>query len=100
MNGRTFFPGSITLTDAAGFIFHFKRGDTFVVSLGTIYGWQCAGYFRAVRCAFQPRALAWISQTGGCIGAENLRKLLCSNNFSVIPGAPRCRQSVRDAVRI
>lgn len=50
--------GSITLTDAAGFIFHFKRGDTFVVSLGTIYGWQCAGYFRAVRCAFQPRALA------------------------------------------
>ena len=39
--------------------------------------------------------LAWISQTRGCIGAENLRKSLWSNNISQLPGAPRCRQSVR-----
>jgi uncharacterized cupin superfamily protein len=50
--------GSVTLTDAAGVIYHFKKGDTFVVSLGTVYGWQCPGYFRAIRCAFQPCAAA------------------------------------------
>lgn len=50
--------GSVTLTDAAGAAHHFKKGDTFVVSLGTVYGWQCPGYFRAIHCALQPRAAA------------------------------------------
>ena len=53
----------------------------------------CRGGGRALNRV--PRALARISQTGGCIGAENLRKVLCSNNISQLPGAPRCRQSVR-----
>jgi hypothetical protein len=29
-------------------------------------------------------ALAWISQTYRCIGAENLRKMLCCNSFSEV----------------
>jgi uncharacterized cupin superfamily protein len=48
--------GSITLTDAAGAAHHFKKGDTFVVSLGTVYGWECAGFFRAIHSTLQPKA--------------------------------------------
>jgi len=33
-------------------------------------------------------ALTWISQTYRCIGAENLRKLLCCNNFSQVQEHP------------
>ena len=39
-------------------------------------------------------ALARISHPTKCIGAPNRRKLLCSNDFRAIRGAPRCRQSV------
>ena len=45
-------------------------------------------------------ALAWISQTGGCIGAENLRKVLCSNNFAQPRGRPDADRVYADAVRI
>jgi MFS family permease len=38
--------------------------------------------------------LARISHPTKCIGAPNRRKLLCSNDFRAIRGAPRCRQSV------
>jgi putative transposase len=44
--------------------------------------------------AIQRIALARISHTTECIGAANHRKPLCSNNLSMIRGAPRCRQSV------
>ena len=39
-------------------------------------------------------SLARISHPTKCIGAPNRRKLLCSNDFRAIRGAPRCRQSV------
>ena len=39
-------------------------------------------------------SLARISHTTECIGAANQRKSLCCNDFSLIRGAPRCRQSV------
>ena len=45
-------------------------------------------------------ALARISQTGGCIGAENLRKVLCSNNISQFPERPDADRVYADAVRI
>ncbi len=48
--------GSATLTDDAGVEHHFKTGDTFVVARGTVHDWQCPGYFRAIHCAFQPKA--------------------------------------------
>ena len=32
--------------------------------------------------------LAWISQSYRCIGAENQRKMLCCNNFSLILERP------------
>ena len=38
--------------------------------------------------------LARISQTGRCIGARTLRKLLCSNDLLESKETPRCRQSV------
>jgi hypothetical protein len=38
--------------------------------------------------------LAGISQRIRRIGAPNQRKLLCENDFPMIRGAPRCRQSV------
>jgi uncharacterized cupin superfamily protein len=50
--------GSITLSDAAGVAHHFEKGDTFVVSLGTLYGWECPGYFRAIHSTLQPKAAA------------------------------------------
>jgi uncharacterized cupin superfamily protein len=50
--------GSITLTDPAGTAHHFKKGDTFVVSPGTVYGWECPGNFRAVHSTLQPKAAA------------------------------------------
>jgi hypothetical protein len=34
------------------------------------------------------RGPAWISQTYRCIGAENLKKLLCCNNFSQVQEHP------------
>jgi len=40
------------------------------------------------------RDLARISQTNERIGAPNQRKLLCRNDFLMIRGEPRCRQSV------
>ena len=40
------------------------------------------------------RQLARISQTGRCIGARTLRKLLCSNDLLESKETPRCRQSV------
>jgi uncharacterized cupin superfamily protein len=46
--------GSVTLTETAGAEHHFKRGDTFIVKLGTIYSWKCPGYFRAIHCTLQP----------------------------------------------
>jgi hypothetical protein len=42
------------------------------------------------------RGLARISHTIRCIGAANQRKSLCCNTFSLIRGAPRCRQSVAE----
>jgi uncharacterized cupin superfamily protein len=48
--------GSITLTDSDGTAHHFTRGDTFVVLLGTVYGWECPGFFRAVHSTLQPKA--------------------------------------------
>ena len=50
--------GSVTLTDDAGVAHHFKKGDTFVVARGTVHDWQCPGYFRAINCAFRPKAAA------------------------------------------
>ena len=50
--------GSVTLTDDAGMAHHFKKGETFVVARGTVHDWQCSGYFRAIHCAFRPRAVA------------------------------------------
>ncbi len=41
-----------------------------------------------------------ISQTGGCIGAENLRKLLCSNKFPQLQERPDADRVYADAVRI
>ena len=51
------------------------------------------GSVGAGRAAFEtilyPAAtLTWISQTYWCIGAENLRKLLCCNNFSQVQEHP------------
>jgi hypothetical protein len=40
------------------------------------------------------RGLARISQRKRRIGAPNQRKLLCRNDFALIRGTPRCRQSV------
>jgi hypothetical protein len=40
------------------------------------------------------RALAWISHANERIGAPNQRELLCCNDFALIRGEPRCRQSV------
>ncbi len=48
--------GSVTLTDDAGVAHHFKTGDTFVVARGTVHDWQCRDYFRAIHCAFRPKA--------------------------------------------
>src|SRR5439155_17384390 len=39
-------------------------------------------------------ALARISHSVEAHRGENQRKLLCSNDFCLIQGAPRCRQSV------
>ena len=50
--------GSVTLTDEAGMAHHFKKGDTFVVARGTVHDWRCPGYFRAIHCAFQPKAVS------------------------------------------
>ena len=50
--------GSVTLTDDAGVAHNFKKGDTFVVARGTVHDWQCPGYFRAIHCAFRPKATA------------------------------------------
>jgi uncharacterized cupin superfamily protein len=50
--------GSITLTDAAGMAHNFKKGDTFVAALGTVYGWRSPGYFRAIHSALRPKAVA------------------------------------------
>ena len=47
---------------------------------------------RAAVPLFHP--LTRISHPTKCIGAPNRRKLLCSNDFRAIRGAPRCRQSV------
>ena len=49
--------GSITLTDADGTTRHFTKGDTFVVSLGTVCGWECPGFFRAIHSTLRPKAL-------------------------------------------
>jgi putative ATP-dependent endonuclease of OLD family len=35
-----------------------------------------------------PVVLTWISQTYRCIGAENLRKMLCCNSFSEVQESP------------
>jgi hypothetical protein len=43
---------------------------------------------RATLMVMRADGLAWISQTYGCIGAENLRKLLCCNNFSQVQEHP------------
>ncbi len=50
--------GSIALTDAAGEAYQFKKGDTFVVLLGTVYGWECTGYFRAVHATLKHKTSA------------------------------------------
>ena len=50
--------GSVMLTDDAGIAHHFKKGDTFVVARGTVHDWQCPSYFRAIHCAFRPKAAA------------------------------------------
>jgi len=47
------------------------------------------------RIAMATPRLSSTLQRGRCIGAENLRKSLCSSDNSTIQGAPRCRQSVR-----
>src|ERR1700730_11967807 len=46
--------------------------------------------------AIEQTRLAWIPHTNKCIEAANQRKLLCNNTFSLIHGAPRCRQSVAE----
>jgi uncharacterized cupin superfamily protein len=50
--------GSVTLTDAAGATHRFTAGDSYVVPLGTVYGWQCHAYLRAIRCTFEPKTPA------------------------------------------
>jgi uncharacterized cupin superfamily protein len=47
--------GSVTLTDAAGTAHRFATGDSYLVPLGTVYGWQCDAYLRAIYCTFQPK---------------------------------------------
>ncbi|MFZ0791201.1 MAG: hypothetical protein WAM94_16430, partial [Chromatiaceae bacterium] len=48
-----------------------------------------AGLFNQVR-----QHLARISHANERIGAPNQRELLCCNDFALIRGEPRCRQSV------
>jgi uncharacterized cupin superfamily protein len=48
--------GTVTLIDHARMAHHFNQGDTFVVARGAVHDWQCPGYFRAIHCAFQPKA--------------------------------------------
>src|ERR1700675_4219362 len=48
----------------------------------------------AAEIARHTASLARISHTNRRIGSPNQRKLLCSNDFTQIRGAPRCRQSV------
>jgi uncharacterized cupin superfamily protein len=48
--------GSITLTDADGATHHFSKGDTFAISHGTVYGWECPGFFRAIHSTLQPKS--------------------------------------------
>ena len=42
--------------------------------------------------------LAWISQTYRCIGAENLRKMLCCNSFSEVQESPDADRVYAEAV--
>jgi uncharacterized cupin superfamily protein len=50
--------GSVTLTDEAGEAHRFKTGDSFGVPFGTVCGWQCDAYLRALRCSFEPKTAA------------------------------------------
>ncbi len=59
------------------------------------YVWPTGSHYDGQWADDKANGLAWISQTRRCIGAENLRKVLCHNNISQLLGAPRCRQSVR-----
>jgi hypothetical protein len=42
--------------------------------------------------------LAWISQTYRCIGAENLRKMLCCSSFSQVQESPDADRVYAEAV--
>jgi hypothetical protein len=42
--------------------------------------------------------LTWISQTYRCIGAENLRKMLCCNSFSEVQESPDADRVYAEAV--
>jgi hypothetical protein len=45
-----------------------------------------------------PTSLAWISQTYRCIGAENLRKMLCCNSFFEVQESPDADRVYAEAV--
>jgi hypothetical protein len=44
------------------------------------------------------RPLTWISQTYRCIGAENLRKMLCCNSFFEVQESPDADRVYAEAV--
>jgi CO/xanthine dehydrogenase Mo-binding subunit len=46
----------------------------------------------------QKDGLTWISQTYRCIGAENLRKMLCCNSFSEVQESPDADRVYAEAV--
>jgi hypothetical protein len=47
---------------------------------------------------FGMTALTWISQTYRCIGAENLRKMLCCNSFYEVEESPDADRVYAEAV--
>jgi hypothetical protein len=56
-------------------------------------------YFTTAGTTSRLASLAWISQTYRCIGAENLRKLLCCNNFSQVQEHPDADATVGSDAR-
>jgi hypothetical protein len=71
-------PGNDRELETAFAAFSQQRARGVLVPNGPLYN----------RRMSQLAALAWISQTYRCIGAENLRKLLCCNNFSQVQEHP------------
>ena len=78
-----------------------RRALKRMIWTGTGAIWMVSGgakSFGQISSAQAATALAWISQTYRCIGAENLRKMLCCNSFYEVEESPDADRVYAEAV--